>query len=101
MGLSLHNSLAVFEGFTGLKSEFIRTPKFNIQRKGDSWLNNKYIKPKISWITILEGILSIYFIYGLYLGFQLEDYGLMIFHLMLALGFAAVFYFSVKPLKIG
>lgn len=101
MGLSLHNSLAVFEGLTGIKSDFIRTPKFNILRREDSWLNNKYIKPKINLITILEGFLCLYFLFGLYLGFSIKDYGLMIFHIMLAIGFAGVFYYSVKPLRVG
>ena len=30
MGFSLHNSIAVLEGHLGKKSEFVRTPKFNI-----------------------------------------------------------------------
>ena len=30
MGFSLHNTIAVLEGHLGKKSEFVRTPKFNI-----------------------------------------------------------------------
>ena len=30
MGFSLHNSIAVLEGHMGKRSEFVRTPKFNI-----------------------------------------------------------------------
>ena len=30
MGLSLHNAMAVLEGYIGKKSAFIRTPKFNL-----------------------------------------------------------------------
>ena len=101
MGLSLHNSLAVLEGITGFRSDFIRTPKFNIRNRGESWANNKYIKPKINWTTIMEGLLCLYFLFGLYLGYSIKDYGLMIFHIMLAFGFASVFYYSVKPLRIG
>ena len=101
MGLSLHNSLAVFEGLTGLKSDFIRTPKFNITARNDSWSNNKYIKPRINLIIILEGLLCLYFLFGLYFGYIIGDYGLMIFHIMLAFGFASVFYYSIKPLRIG
>ena len=32
MGFSVHNSLAVLEGHFGKKSEFIRTPKFNLDK---------------------------------------------------------------------
>lgn len=47
MGFSLHNSIAVLEGHWGKKSDFIRTPKFNINNLKDSWKNNKYIKKNV------------------------------------------------------
>ena len=96
MGLSLHNGLAVLEGLFGFKSAFIRTPKFNIKDKSDRWENNIYIKPKIDLLTILEAVLSLYFIFGIVSGIYLKDWGLMIFHVMLALGFAMVFIQSIK-----
>ncbi|MTI39963.1 cellulose synthase family protein [Fulvivirga lutimaris] len=99
MGLSLHNGLAVLEGLFGFKSDFIRTPKFNIVNKTDSWKNNIYVKPKINLLIILEGLLSLYFIGGIAAGVMLQDWGLMLFHIMLALGFATVFYQSVKTIS--
>lgn len=99
MGLSLHNGLAVLEGLLGFKSDFIRTPKFNIVSKSDSWKNNIYVKPKINLLIILEGLLSLYFIGGVAAGILLNDWGLMLFHVMLALGFATVFYQSVKTIS--
>jgi cellulose synthase/poly-beta-1,6-N-acetylglucosamine synthase-like glycosyltransferase len=57
MGFSLHNSIAVLEGHAGKRSEFVRTPKFNISTLKDSWKGNKYLKKKISPHVILEGIL--------------------------------------------
>lgn len=66
MGLSLHNSKAVLEGHRRKRSEFVRTPKFNINTlKSDSWKTNKYIKKKTPKNVIIEGILIIYFIFGL------------------------------------
>lgn len=97
MGLSLHNALAVAEGLLGFKSAFIRTPKFNISDKNKSWKDNQYIKLQFSWLSILEIILALYFAFAIFLGIQLGDYGLIIFHLMLMLGFLMVFYHSVKP----
>ncbi len=98
MGLSLHNAIAVAEGLLGFESPFIRTPKFNILKKGDSWKSNEYIKAKLTFQTLLEGLLCAYFIFGIVSGFQLEDYGLMFFHVMLALGFGTIFFHSLKPL---
>jgi cellulose synthase/poly-beta-1,6-N-acetylglucosamine synthase-like glycosyltransferase len=99
MGFSLHNTIAVLEGHFGKKSEFVRTPKFNITTIKDGWKSNKYIKKKPSIHVILEGILAGYFVFGMYsasiVGDQGGDYGLFPFHLMLFIGFAYVFFKSI------
>jgi len=99
MGFSLHNSIAVLEGHFGKKSEFIRTPKFNINSLKDTWKGNKYLKKKISINVIFEGLLAIYFAFGMYSAFVVGDKGgdfaLFPFHLMLFLGFGYVFFKSL------
>ena len=99
MGFSLHNTIAVLEGHFGKKSEFVRTPKFNINTIKDSWKTNKYIKKKPSIHVILEGLLAIYFVFGMYSAFvvgdQGGDFGLFPFHLMLFIGFSYVFFKSI------
>lgn len=101
MGFSLHNTIAVLEGHLGKKSEFIRTPKFNLKKYKDNWKNNKYMKKKISIHVIFEGLLVLYFAFGMYSAFvvgdQGGDFGLFPFHLMLFLGFGYVFVKSVSP----
>jgi len=100
MGFSLHNSIAVIEGHIGKRSEFVRTPKFNISSITDSWKENKYIKRKPSLNIILEGLLMIYFAFGMcsafIVGDQGGDFGLFPFHLMLFAGFGYVFFNSIK-----
>ena len=96
MGLSLHNSIAVLEGLFGFKSPFIRTPKFNIRHSKDVLRENEYIQRKIPATTWFEGLLCLYFAFGVAAGIFLGDLGLLIFHVMLCLGFATVFYQSVK-----
>jgi cellulose synthase/poly-beta-1,6-N-acetylglucosamine synthase-like glycosyltransferase len=96
MGLSLHNGIAVLEGLLGRKTPFIRTPKFNVLNRKDSWRGNSYIRPQMTGIALLEGILCLYFVFGIVAGVWLNDGGLIFFHIMLALGFGSVFYFSVK-----
>ena len=99
MGFSLHNSIAVLEGHLGKKSEFIRTPKFNISSLKDSWKGNKYLKRKLSPNVIIEGLLMLYFAFGMYSAFivgdQGGDFGLFPFHLMLFVGFGFVFFKSL------
>jgi hypothetical protein len=96
MGFSYQNSIAVLEGLLGKKSEFIRTPKFNIEALKEKWKDNVYISRKISKYTIIEGLLMLYFLFGLYSGFKLNDYALYPFHLMLFFGFSYVFFNSFK-----
>jgi len=99
MGFSLHNTIAVIEGHMGKKSDFVRTPKFNISTLKDKWQGNKYLKKNISVHVIFEGILMCYFAFGMYLAFvvgdQGGDFGLFPFHLMLCLGFGYVFFKSL------
>ena len=99
MGFSLHNSIAVLEGHLGKKSDFVRTPKFNITKYKDNWKNNKYMKRTISVHVIFEGLLMLYFGFGMYSAFivgnQGGDFGLFPFHLMLFAGFGYVFFKSL------
>ena len=99
-GFSLHNSIAVLEGHFGKRSDFVRTPKFNINALTDTWKTNKYLKKNISTNVIFEGILMLYFGFGMYSAFivgdQGGDFGLFPFHLMLFLGFGFVFFKSLS-----
>ena len=100
MGFSLHNSIAVLEGHAGKSSDFVRTPKFNINSIKDSWKGNKYLRKKLSLNVIIEGVLMLYFAFGMYSAFvvgdQGGDFGLFPFHLMLFLGFGYVFFKSIS-----
>lgn len=97
MGLSLHNGLAVIEGWLGIKTPFVRTPKFNIIEKKDTWLDKTYLSSNPGTITILEGFLCVCFIFALVKGIQMNNHTLLVFHAMLALGFGSVFLLSIKP----
>jgi len=95
MGLSLHNSIAVIEGWIGKKSPFIRTPKFNVTRSQDSWANNKYVKPSLSLGVLVEGLLALYFLGGLGVSIYLQEYSFSFFMLFPSIGFLLVFIYSL------
>lgn len=95
MGLSLHNTIAVIEGYMGRRTPFIRTPKFNVNKAGERWQANKYIGRSLSWLTYAEGLLAIYFIGGIASGIFLHDYRMIFLHFMLAVGFGMVFVYSL------
>lgn len=96
MGLSLHNSVAVIQGYLGRKSAFIRTPKFDIKNISDSFKKEKYQAKKISSVTVVEGLLSIYFMAGVYSAYHLGDYTFLMLHILLTIGYGATFYYTVK-----
>ena len=101
MGLSLHNSVAVLQGYWGKKSPFIRTPKFNIKTIKDQFSSRKkYLRYKLTWTTILEGLLALYFLAGVVSGIYLQNTTFIIFHLMLFVGYGTIFYFTVKHLRL-
>lgn len=96
MGLSLHNSLAVLEGYAGKKSPFVRTPKFSLTHKSGNWKGKQYSKIKVNWVTLLEGLLATYFAVGMYLCFAWNDYGMLPLFTMLTLGFGVISVYSIK-----
>lgn len=96
LGLSLHNSVAVAQGYLKKKTEFIRTPKFNIRGKkrfaGDAGTG-------FTWQLFVEILLFIYFLFGLICGLIFGNYSLLHFHLMLSFGFGYVIYHSLDLFK--
>ena len=91
MGFSLHNSRAVLQGHFGRKSEFIRTPKFNVS---DAQLPEVKHRPVFNAQLILEILLFLYFAFAVAASFFLKNYSLLLFHLMLLFGFGYVVFSS-------
>ena len=100
MGLSLHNAVAVAEGLLGFKSPFLRTPKFNVTNAREKLKKNVYVRGKLSPLVLLEALLAGYFAYGIYAGIRMGDFGLLLFHAMLFLGFAAVSFYSFRQVRV-
>lgn len=96
MGLSLHNSIAVIEGYFGKKTPFVRTPKWGIVQHQGNWQQKKYLVRSLNPLTWLELGLVLYFGFGLALGLYWQTYSLIGLHSMLVLGYGFVGYYSVK-----
>lgn len=99
MGLSLHNTVAVIQGYRGKKSPFVRTPKFNIKSLKDSFKTNKYVQRKISWTTLFEGLLALYFLAAVIGAFYVQNTTFMVYHMLLAFGFGGTFYFTLRHIS--
>ena len=95
MALSLSNAVAVIEGYLGIKSSFVRTPKFNVLIKTE-FKGNKYDKKSLSLINILEGLLMLIFGFTAVQRAVYGDLGMVPFHLMLTFGYGIIFFSTLK-----
>jgi cellulose synthase/poly-beta-1,6-N-acetylglucosamine synthase-like glycosyltransferase len=100
MGLSLHNSIAVIQGWIGKKSSFVRTPKFNIQSLKDTLKRNNYVIQKISWTTWIDALVCLYFVFAIALGIYIEYYSFILFHVLLMAGFGLNFIYTLIHLRV-
>jgi cellulose synthase/poly-beta-1,6-N-acetylglucosamine synthase-like glycosyltransferase len=96
MGFAVNNSRAVFEGLFRKRSEFVRTPKYRIEDKKDSWLEKKYVPLKLDWIVLIEIALAIYCFFGVISSLYYLEIAAVPFQLLYCLGFSFVSVLSVK-----
>ncbi|MEK9136649.1 MAG: cellulose synthase family protein [Bacteroidota bacterium] len=96
MGFAVNNSKAVLEGLFRKKSEFVRTPKYNIKDKKDSWKDKQYVPVKISGTVVVEILLAIYCFVGVASSIYFLEIAAVPFQLLFFLGFAFVSIMSIK-----
>jgi len=63
IGMSVNNTVAVFDAVFGKKNEFLRTPKYGIIKNTDDWRDKAYNLP-FSRTTLLEIFFGVYGILG-------------------------------------
>jgi Glycosyltransferases, probably involved in cell wall biogenesis len=96
MGLCVNNTKAVLEGIFNKKTEFVRTPKFGDFAKKEDLSKRKYVTKKISLLTFIELILSLYCFGGVLLSIWYVQIASLPFQLMFAFGFGCMAYFSIR-----
>ncbi len=96
IGLSLSNAIGIMQGYLGIKSGFVRTPKFNAVNKTNKTINSRYIHRKITWLNITEGILILYFLFGVIQSLYFKNYASLPLLLMALTGFSMIFILSFK-----
>ncbi|MCK5571680.1 MAG: glycosyltransferase family 2 protein [Bacteroidetes bacterium] len=101
MGFAVNNSRAVLEGLFRRRSDFVRTPKYSILHKKDSWLDKKYVPIKISPTVILEGVLAVYCLFGVLSSLYFLEIAAVPFQLLFFLGFSLVAILSVKHARLA
>ncbi len=102
MGLSLHNSIAVIQGFRGKRTPFVRTPKYNLQGKGNEPKSlKKYRSAKVKPSVYGELAFALYFLVGISIAAYYQDFSIIPFMLMQMIGFGAVGLASFRHAAMG
>ncbi len=96
MGFAINNTKAVFQALINKKTEFVRTPKYLIVDKEDSWADKKYVHKKISLSVIFESLIAIYSFAGVVISIVTLQISALPFQLMFSFGFGLVAYLSIK-----
>lgn len=99
LGLSFHHAFAVVQGWQRKQSAFVRTPKYNIGQHPGGAVGQQYRTAKLTAVGWIEGGLAFCFLAASAYGICQGLYGLLFLHGTLAIGFSAVFYFTLKHLK--
>ena len=64
-GMSVNNTVAVFDAVFGKKNEFLRTPKYGIIKNSDDWKDKAYNLP-FTKTTLLEIFFGVYGVLGIF-----------------------------------
>lgn len=87
IGLAFSNARAVLEALAGVKSEFVRTPKYRVETTTDeSWKRKKY-KRKHGWLPLLELSFAIYFVLAIGYAVKMHMWGPIVFLLLFCFGY--------------
>jgi cellulose synthase/poly-beta-1,6-N-acetylglucosamine synthase-like glycosyltransferase len=86
IGISVRNAQAVIEAIAGKKSEFARTPKYNIAGKQGSYAKKSY-RNKAGWMPYAEIFLGVYFALTVVYAVANENYATVPFLLLFVWGY--------------
>jgi cellulose synthase/poly-beta-1,6-N-acetylglucosamine synthase-like glycosyltransferase len=96
MGFAVNNTKAVLEGLFKKKSEFIRTPKYNVVGKNDVWLDKKYVPRRFDFTVVIELVLALYCFFGVVASIYYLEIAAVPFQLLFSMGFGLVAFLSIK-----
>ena len=95
IGIGLYVSYGVIQGYLGVKSEFVRTPKFNVINKFRPSIN-VYGNSKLKPIFFIEFSIVLYSFFGLFYSFYNGSYFMLVFLIMIFIGSS---YSSLNSIK--
>lgn len=99
-GTTLHNALAVIEGYIGRKTPFVRTPKLLNAHLSTTPLRKSYRLKHMPLLVWLEIGFILYFTFGIFQAFQLGDWSFVPLHSFILLGYIYVVWQTFKEQRL-
>ena len=94
-GMSVNNTVAVFDAILGKKNEFHRTPKYGIVTKEDDWRDKAYNLP-FTQTTLLEIFFGVYGVMGIFISIFSNNPVFVPIIALQAIGFFFIAYLSLS-----
>lgn len=94
-GISVNNTIAVFDAVFGKKNEFLRTPKYGELKNKDDWKKNAYNLP-FSQVTLLEIFFGVYGAIGIFIAITTSNTVFVPIIGLQTVGFFYIAYMSIS-----
>ncbi|NEU08359.1 glycosyltransferase [Flavihumibacter sp. R14] len=91
LGMSYHNSIAVLQGVSGRKTEFVRTPKLQRSSESEGYNDERSLLSELP-----ETILFVYFLCAVIAGIYFRDIAFIPYHLIMLFGFGVILYYAFQ-----
>jgi cellulose synthase/poly-beta-1,6-N-acetylglucosamine synthase-like glycosyltransferase len=101
IGLAFSNARAVLEALLGVKSDFVRTPKYRVEETTDATWKRKKYKRKRGLLPLLELSFAIYFLLAITYSARLHMWGTIPFLLLFFFGFGYMGVMSILQTASG
>lgn len=99
-GMTVNNSVAVFDAMFGRKNEFLRTPKFGIVHRGQDWRGKEYVLP-FTRTTLLELFFAVYGVIAIFVAIFSGNGAYAPLMMVPTIGFIYVAYLTITHSQFG
>ncbi|HSB08514.1 MAG TPA: glycosyltransferase [Blastocatellia bacterium] len=101
IALTFSNARAVLEALFGVKTPFVRTPKYKIEGTGDTtWIKKRYVPRRLE-LPVLELLFAVYFVFTIWYAIDSGIFGTIPFLMIYLCGYAYAAAMSLAQARVS
>lgn len=101
IALTFSNARAVLEAVLGVKTPFVRTPKYKIEDTGDTtWVKKSYLPRRLS-LPWIESLFALYFLFTIWYAIDSGIFGTLPFLMIYLCGYAYAAVMSIAQARMN